>query len=232
MKSSFYKDTRYKDTHLQNILFKAPFFRQHYQQKEVLKMKRKLIIAVLLGLICLSNLELSEQIDKDSLIRIHVLANSDSEADQKLKLQVKDEVVRFLQPQLAQSHSVAESRQIIQSNLPQIQQTAKNKLTQLNSNYNVTLQYGHFDFPVKYYGNFSLPAGNYEALRILIGEGKGHNWWCVLFPPMCFTDSNTSSSGKYTDQTPEKKVVVKFKSVELLKKWTGHDETKTNKETK
>ena len=147
-------------------------------------MKKRWIAAFLLSVICLSNLEISEQIDKNSLIRIHVLANSDSQADQQLKLQVKDDVVRYLEPQLAQSHSIEESRQIIQNHLPQLEQTAKNTLQRLNSNYDVTLQYGHFDFPVKYYGGFSLPAGNYEALRILIGEGKGHNWWCVLFPPM------------------------------------------------
>lgn len=188
-------------------------------------MKKKWIAAILLSVICLSNLEISEQIDKNSLIRIHVLANSDSQADQQLKLQVKDDVVRYLEPQLAQSHSVEESRQIIQNSLPQLEQTAKDTLQRLNSNYDVTLQYGRFDFPVKYYGGFSLPAGNYEALRILIGEGQGHNWWCVLFPPMCFTDSNTSSSGKYTEQTPEKKVVIKLKSVELFKKWTGQETT-------
>lgn len=188
-------------------------------------MKKRWIAAFLLSVICLSNLEISEQIDKNSLIRIHVLANSDSQADQQLKLQVKDDVVRYLEPQLAQSHSIEESRQIIQNHLPQLEQTAKNTLQRLNSNYDVTLQYGHFDFPVKYYGGFSLPAGNYEALRILIGEGKGHNWWCVLFPPMCFTDSTTSTSGKYTDQTPKKKVVVKLKSVELFKKWTGQETT-------
>lgn len=188
-------------------------------------MKKRWIAAFLLSVICLSNLEISEQIDKNSLIRIHVLANSDSQADQQLKLQVKDDVVRYLEPQLAQSHSIEESRQIIQNHLPQLEQTAKNTLQRLNSNYDVTLQYGHFDFPVKYYGGFSLPAGNYEALRMLIGEGKGHNWWCVLFPPMCFTDSNTSASGKYTGQTPEKKVVIKLKSVELLKKWTDQETT-------
>lgn len=184
-------------------------------------MRKKIIAAMLLGALCLANLEISEQIDQNSLIRIHVLANSDSPADQQLKLQVKDQIVRTLAPQLEQSHSIEESRQIIQSNLPRLEQTAKQTLQQLHSAYDVTLQYGRFDFPVKYYGGFSLPAGNYEALRVLIGEGNGHNWWCVLFPPMCFTDSNTSSSGKYTDQTPEKKVVVKLKSVELLKKWTG-----------
>lgn len=187
--------------------------------------KKKWLLIMLLCLLGVSNLELSEQIEQDSLIRIHVLANSDSRADQQLKLQVKDEIVRFLQPQLANSHSIEESRQIIQNNLPEIEQTAKQTLTSLHSNYDVTLQYGNFDFPVKYYGSFSLPAGNYEALRVLIGEGQGQNWWCVLFPPMCFTDSNTSvsSSGKYTQQQPDKKVTVKLKSVELFKKWTSQD---------
>ncbi len=186
--------------------------------------RKAMIVLVLLALfIFVSNMEFATQIDSDSLIRIHVLANSDSQADQALKLQVKDAVVTYLKPQLEQSCSIAESRQIIHRSLPQIEQIAQQTLQQQHSGYQVTLQYGRFDFPIKYYGSFSLPAGNYEALRILIGEGQGHNWWCVLFPPMCFTDNDASSSGKYTDQTPEKKVVIKFKSAELLKKWTNHE---------
>ena len=186
--------------------------------------RKAMIVLVLLALfIFVSNMEFATQIDSDSLIRIHVLANSDSQADQALKQQVKDAVVTYLKPQLEQSCSIAESRQIIQRSLPQIEQIAQQTLQQQHSGYQVTLQYGRFDFPIKYYGSFSLPAGNYEALRILIGEGQGHNWWCVLFPPMCFTDNDASSSGKYTDQTPEKKVVIKFKSAELLKKWTNHE---------
>ena len=186
--------------------------------------RKAMIVLVLLALfIFVSNMEFATQIDSDSLIRIHVLANSDSQADQALKLQVKDAVVTYLKPQLEQSCSIAESRQIIQRSLPQIEQIAQQTLQQQHSGYQVTLQYGRFDFPIKYYGSFILPAGNYEALRILIGEGQGHNWWCVLFPPMCFTDNDASSSGKYTDQTPEKKVVIKFKSAELLKKWTNHE---------
>lgn len=181
------------------------------------KSKSYVVLLALIYLIVISNLDISQQIDKDSLIRIHVLANSNSEPDQQLKLQVKDDVVRYLQPMLEQSHSIEESRTIIQNHMPQIEQTARRTLQQQNSDYDVTLQYGHFDFPVKYYGSFSLPSGNYEALRILIGEGQGRNWWCVLFPPLCFTDSNVSMSGKYTDVTPETEVVVKFKCVEWIK---------------
>lgn len=188
------------------------------------KSKPYVVLLALVCLIVISNIEISERIDKDSVIRIHVLANSNSEADQQLKLQVKDDVVRYLQPMLEQSGSIEESRQIIQNHLPQIEQTARRALQQHNSDYDVTLQYGHFDFPVKYYGSFSLPSGNYEALRILIGEGQGRNWWCVLFPPLCFTDSNVSASGKYTDQEPDTEIVVKFKSIEWLKELTGKEQ--------
>ena len=96
-----------------------------------------------------SNMEFATQIDSDSLIRIHVLANSDSQADQALKLQVKDAVVTYLKPQLEQSCSIAESRQIIQRSLPQIEQIAQQTLQQQHSGYQVTLQYGRFDFAIK-----------------------------------------------------------------------------------
>ena len=176
-----------------------------------------LLLSALLMLLFLSNIQCTREIDTDSLIRIHVLASSNSDTDQQLKLKVKDDVIRYLQPALKQSDSLAESRRIILSSLPQIEQTALQTLQQNGCEDTVTLQYGHFDFPVKYYGSFSLPAGNYEALRILIGEGKGRNWWCVLFPPLCFTDSNVSSSGKYTDQTPDTHIQFKLKSIEWLK---------------
>ena len=189
-----------------------PVLKQNPNRKQTL-----LLLSALLMLLFLSNIQCTREIDTDSLIRIHVLASSNSDTDQQLKLKVKDDVIRYLQPALKQSDSLAESRRIILSSLPQIEQTALQTLQQNGCEDTVTLQYGHFDFPVKYYGSFSLPAGNYEALRILIGEGKGRNWWCVLFPPLCFTDSNVSISGKYTDQTPDAHIQFKLKSVELLK---------------
>ncbi len=179
--------------------------------------KTYLVLAALFFLIVLSNVEYAKQVDTSSLIRIHVLANSNTEADQTLKLQVKDSVVRTLEPLLKNSASLEESRRIIQSSLPQIEAAALKTIQQNGYSYSVSMRYGRFDFPVKYYGSFSLPAGNYEALQILIGEGQGRNWWCVLFPPLCFTDSNVSSSGKYTDYAPDTEVVIKFKSVEWLK---------------
>ena len=189
-----------------------PVLKQNPNRKQTL-----LLLSALLMFLFLSNIQCTREIDTNSLIRIHVLASSNSDTDQQLKLKVKDDVIRYLQPALKQSDSLTESRRIILSSLPQIEQTALQTLQQNGCKDTVTLQYGYFDFPVKYYGSFSLPAGNYEALRILIGEGKGRNWWCVLFPPLCFTDSNVSSSGKYTDQTPDTHIQFKLKSIEWLK---------------
>ena len=193
------------------------------------KTQRNFFIAVLtvtLALVAMQ-IDISRQIDSESLIRIHVLGNSNSDYDQELKLKVKDAVVAYLSPQLEQSDSLEESRCIIQQQLPRIASVANDTLAQLGSTQTVSLQYGHFDFPVKYYGGFSLPAGNYEALRILIGEAQGRNWWCVLFPPLCFTDSNVvntddadTGSGKYTDVMPDSKIVIKWRGKELLDKWT------------
>lgn len=173
-----------------------------------------LLLAVLFFIIMLSNTGYTEPIDSDNLIRIHVLANSNTENDQALKIQVKDAIVRELQPVLNHSSSIEESRKIIQSQMPHIRKTAEQAIHQCGYDYPVTLQYGRFDFPVKYCENFSLPAGNYEALRILIGEGKGRNWWCVLFPPLCFTDSNVSPSDEYAEA---KGIQFKLKSIEWLK---------------
>lgn len=175
-----------------------------------------IILFAMAAILFLSGIECSRQIASDSLIRIHVLADSNQEQDQQLKLLVKNDIVAYLQPLLMQSASIEESRQIIQAHMPQLEKTARQTLLNNGCNDKVTLQYGHFDFPVKYYGSFSLPAGNYEALRILIGEGQGRNWWCVLFPPLCFSDSNVSASGKYTTQTPDTELVIRFKSIEWL----------------
>ena len=193
-------------------------------------LQRNFAIFLLIVVLALTamQIDISRQIDTDTLIRIHVLGNSNSEADQALKLKVKDAVVAYLAPQLEHSQSLDESRTIIQDNMPAITQIANETLAAHHSTDTVTLQYGHFDFPVKYYGSFSLPTGNYEALRILIGQAQGRNWWCVLFPPLCFTDSNvqtdtikdsSDTSGKYTADTPEQKIIIKWRTKELIEKW-------------
>lgn len=128
------------------------------------------------------------------LIRLHVLASSDNAADQAVKLQVRDAVIAYLTPYFAGIHSADEAHQIIEnhkSELLAVAQSVVNKSSQL---YGVQIETGVFPFPIKSYGNLVLPAGKYEAVRILLGEAQGKNWWCVLFPPLCFVDGTQATA--------------------------------------
>lgn len=124
----------------------------------------------------------------EEVVRFHVLANSDSADDQALKLKVRDEVLAYMQPKLEDISSKAESRAVISENLSGIISCAKQTITKYGYDYPVTAVIAKDYFPTKVYGDISLPAGEYEALRIAIGSGAGKNWWCVMFPPLCFVD--------------------------------------------
>lgn len=124
----------------------------------------------------------------DQVVRLHVLANSDSEADQALKLQVRDAVLAEMPTLFTKANSQSEALQVVKQHLPQLERLAKRVVTKAGSTYTVKASVGLFDFPDRTYGDVTLPAGPYEALRLEIGEAKGANWWCVLFPPLCFND--------------------------------------------
>ncbi|HBP65186.1 MAG TPA: stage II sporulation protein R [Desulfosporosinus sp.] len=130
----------------------------------------------------------------DQLIRFHVLANSDSEKDQELKRAVRDAILKEVSPRLAVSKSLNESRQIIKQIRPDMETIGRSVVKMWGKDYSVNTEYGNFMFPTKSYGSLVLPAGNYEALRVVIGEGQGSNWWCVLFPALCFVDINQSTA--------------------------------------
>jgi stage II sporulation protein R len=132
--------------------------------------------------------------NSEELIRFHVLANSDSEEDQALKRAVRDAILEELSPQLAASHSLAESREILTGLRPEMEEIGRKVSAAWGKNYSVKTEYGQFIFPTKSYGSIILPAGEYEAVRVVIGEGKGSNWWCVLFPPLCFVDIEHSTA--------------------------------------
>ena len=127
----------------------------------------------------------------DNLIRLHVVANSDMLQDQNIKLQVKDAVVESLKEDLAGISDISEARQYLSENLPRIQQTVNTVLEKsgIENRSTVTLCRERFD--TRYYDTFALPAGVYESLRIVIGNGDGHNWWCVAFPSLCLPSSRT-----------------------------------------
>jgi stage II sporulation protein R len=137
---------------------------------------------------------------KDKLIRFHVLANSDSEEDQNLKLKVRDEIIKYLQPLLKKSRSIEESEKIILSENENIKRISKNIILENGYNYEVKVNLEYSQFPAKQYSNIVLPAGEYKSLRVIIGAGEGKNWWCVMFPPLCFVDENNGVIDKETDE--------------------------------
>lgn len=122
------------------------------------------------------------------IIRFHVLANSDSSKDQALKQKVKDEIIKYIIPKLKESKSIDETRNILKENDEDIVKVALKVIKSEGFNYSVKSQLSKENFPLKRYGTVVLPQGEYEAYRIIIGEGKGQNWWCVMFPPLCFID--------------------------------------------
>lgn len=126
----------------------------------------------------------------EELIRFHVVANSDSANDQKLKLAVKDAVAESLYATVANAADVQEARAYIQDNLPEIQRIARETLSLLGCKEEVSVALCREPFPTRAYDSFSLPAGVYDTLRIVIGSGEGHNWWCVVFPTLCISASS------------------------------------------
>lgn len=137
---------------------------------------------------------------KNSLIRFHVLANSDNKEDQNLKLKVKDEVINYLYSYLKDSKSLEESRNILKEQEDYVKEIANKVIKENGFNYSIKTELGYENFPEKSYGSIVLPQGKYEAFRIIIGNGKGHNWWCVMFPPLCFVDM---TSGIVPDESKE-----------------------------
>ncbi len=125
----------------------------------------------------------------DKVLRFHVLANSDSKADQAVKLQVRDAIGAYLQPLLEESKTRAGSEAIVSENLDRIVEIANEILCENGYYYGATARICTTDFPEKTYGAFTFPSGTYDALEVTLGNGNGHNWWCVLYPNMCFRGS-------------------------------------------
>jgi stage II sporulation protein R len=122
------------------------------------------------------------------IIRFRVIAASDRPADQSLKLDVRDAVLDYLKPDLQQAGDVNMASEVIEGHLPQIRQVVQDTLKSRGSSSLVDVTWGMTDFPNKAYGPLIFPAGSYQALKIVIGSGGGKNWWCVLFPPLCYVD--------------------------------------------
>lgn len=209
-----------------------------------IKIRLIILISTLIGIISLMTVTISGEAKKidiavedyrDKLIRFHVIANSDSDEDQELKLKVRDAVIAYLEPKLAKSKSIQQSEKIIKNEYKELERISKNIIEENGYTYEVKVGIKYSKFPTKQYSSVILPAGEYKALKIVIGKGQGKNWWCVMFPPLCFVDKQNGVIDKETDAklksvlTKEEyelitkktdkemnKVKVKFKVVEIL----------------
>lgn len=160
---------------------------------------KKLFLSVLIGVIATLTLEFVNykntpdtddlrQSVSEKILRLHVIANSDSDADQAVKLKVKDAVVTYLKNCMGNDISLSDAKNIILENEDKIIDLCKKVLSENNFNYDVSMEITNCYFPIKTYGDISLPEGNYNALRITLGSASGKNWWCILYPPLCFVD--------------------------------------------
>ncbi|MCI8636979.1 MAG: stage II sporulation protein R [Clostridia bacterium] len=136
----------------------------------------------------------------NSVFRLHVLANSDSEEDQNLKYIVRDNLLNYMNSICGNCTSKEEAIKLVLENKDYFEEIAIQTIQEQGYNYSVKINIDNFEFPTKNYGDISLPAGYYDALRVEIGEAKGQNWWCVMFPPLCFVDV---SSGVVPDESKE-----------------------------
>jgi stage II sporulation protein R len=170
------------------------------------------------------------------LIRFHVIANSDDKIDQGLKLKIRDSVLKYVSPKLKDCKSIEESRKIIKNEDKNIRKISEIIIKENGFKYSVETSLSQEYFPIKTYGNITLPQGKYEAYRIIIGTGTGQNWWCVMFPPLCFVDITKGNVSfektekemksvlskdeyKLVDNTvSNKKIIVKFKLAEVFSK--------------
>ena len=144
------------------------------------------VFGILTGIYINTDMALADVPEK--IIRLHVVANSDSPVDQQLKLQVRDKIISSMSGRLEGLKDISEVKSIVQGSLAEIEAAAREVIEENRKLYGVKAAFTEMDFPTRAYGNITLPAGTYQALNIVIGEGKGKNWWCVMFPPLCFID--------------------------------------------
>ena len=203
------------------------------------KFKRFILVSALLIIyVCMSAVSYTHAVTTDiadSVFRLHVIANSNSDEDQNLKYIVRDKVIEYMSSISQNASSKEEVIKIAKANLDKIQAIASQTIRENGYTYSVNVEVGNFSFPSKRYGDITLPPGYYDALRIKIGKAEGQNWWCVMFPPLCFVDV---TSGVVPDESKEimkenlskeefdliskntNEVKVKFKIVEVLQNFT------------
>lgn len=204
--------------------------------KKSLIFKTGIVMALLLIYVFFSFFSYANTVTKDlrkSVFRLHIIANSDSKEDQNLKYIVRNEVLMFMSKLYKEAESKEKVIEITLENIENIKKVAEEVVVNEGYNYDVTVEVGSYNFPTKTYGDISLPAGNYDALEIKIGKAEGKNWWCVMFPSLCFVDINNGylpqSSKKILEEnllseeynlisSEDTEYKIKFKLLELFEK--------------
>ena len=162
-------------------------------------MKRFTVLLIAFALIiCGCSADAVANVNHD-VLRLHIIANSDSQEDQDAKLYVRDKVLEYMEAYNVEDKASAMA--FAENNLRGFEEVAQNALAEKGMDYGVKAEVGVFDFPARDYGGEYYPAGKYDALRIELGEAQGQNWWCVMFPPLCFMDIS------YAQQQDEKKLL-------------------------
>lgn len=161
----------------------------------------------------------------NEVFRLHILANSDSESDQQLKLKVRDKVLEYTESLFENSHSKEEAENAVSDNLQEICNVALKEVRNNGYDYGVTAEITNMYFTTRYYDSYTLPSGMYDALRITIGSGEGHNWWCVMYPSVCISsEENQDKAAKEAlnenqyDIVKNEQYEYKFKIVEIFEK--------------
>lgn len=171
----------------------------------------------------------------EEILRFHVIANSNSQKDQELKLKVRDKIGEYLGKELENLETLEECEQAVKENLVRIEDCAREVIEEEGYDYKAEAMVKEVDFPKKTYGNYTFPEGNYRALRVVIGKGEGENWWCVMYPNLCFSgsvyevaDENSKkelqavlTEEEYAEIMAEGEIKVRFKYLEAVLKKLG-----------
>lgn len=155
-----------------------------------LNMKKLLVICCLIGAVVVGALCLPKKEVKCDYLRLHIRANSNSETDQNIKYEIKDEVMKLLTPYLCNIESKKKAIEIVNRYLNNIINSCLNLLQQKGFNYSITIKIANEFFPTRTYSNTTLESGYYDAVIVELGEANGDNWWCVMYPPLCFVNKN------------------------------------------
>ncbi|MBQ9151928.1 MAG: stage II sporulation protein R [Clostridia bacterium] len=202
-------------------------------------MSNRFSIAIVILLVCLMALSFlpvhGEREVYDTVVRLHVLANSDSEEDQALKLRVRDAILEVTAPLVEGCTTQAEAIEVLNAHLSDLEAAARAVIEAEGRTDTVTVLLGEEDYPTRTYESCAFPAGTYVSLRVCIGEAEGQNWWCCLFPPLCLSAATAKEDnedafiqvGLTKDQygiiteTGKTKYKVRFKILEVIEDWFG-----------